>query len=484
MLFNYLFVIEVLGVTAVLAGGSEIEFGGRSDLRLKYSVDGPGHYNGSNHICQLHAQAGQIALLSLNHQRHDQHNYVPLADSLHTCPKVSTEPIKWPAGAENSSTHIPLCTRLPESYDTPTRTSWGAESLLAEQGEPYCLFTSTSFYDGRGISVLTKPSIARQIMSMPVFNLGAAPKLFQSAPPPFEIKYVQGKGMGVIANRTIFRGERLFARPIVGIFHNDAFLDMEMEEYELRTTLIERGVDQLPDDARERVNAMIGKAGAKNDLVGKLDVNAFAEDFGGEEHSIVVPETARMNHDCRPNTMYYFDSETLVHYTHASRTINAGEEITVTYIDPLESRADRQVRIQNSWGFECTCSHCSQTPLLTDASDGRISTINRIWDQLRINFSGEKKDGEVPEVEMIETMVSMYEQERLYAHISDVWVWAAKAYKKAGKKWEALRWAYQAEEGVLLYDGPRNPDLERMGDIIYEMSIELGLEEEDNDDDN
>lgn len=292
MLFNYLFIIEVVGVTAVLAGVRGVELLGRNDLRLKYSIDGPEVSNGSNYICQLHAQAGQIAVLSPSYHHHHEHNHGPLADSPLTCPRASTKPTEWPAGADNLSTHIPLCTRVPKSSDAPVRTLLGGESLPAEHEEPYCVFTTASFHGGRGISILTKPSIARKMMAMPVFKLKTVPKLFQTTPPPYEIKPVPGKGMGVIANRTIFRGERLFALPVVGIFHNDAFLDTEMEEYGLRTTLIERGVDQLPDDAREKVHRMIGQTGAKNDLVGKLNVNAFAEDFEGEGHSIVLPETA------------------------------------------------------------------------------------------------------------------------------------------------------------------------------------------------
>lgn len=140
----------------------------------------------------------------------------------------------------------------------------------------------------------------------------------------------------------------------------------------------------------------------------------------------------------------------------------------------MVSRKERQAQIHNSWGFECTCSHCSQAKLLSDASDGRIAAINRIWDQLRINFVGHTRDENGTEVELIETMIKLYEQERLYAHIADAWAWAAKAYRKAGKRWEALAWAHQAQEGVLVYEGP-TPRLGRMEDMISELSKELGL---------
>lgn len=98
--------------------------------------------------------------------------------------------------------------------------------------------------------------------------------------------------MGVIANRTIYRGERLFAHGVIGIFHNDVFLTRRSKEYGLRTNLMETGVEQLPEEARENFHAMIGQRGTKNQVIGKLNVNTFGETFGGEEHSIIIPETA------------------------------------------------------------------------------------------------------------------------------------------------------------------------------------------------
>lgn len=73
--------------------------------------------------------------------------------------------------------------------------------------------------------------------------------------------------------------------------------------------------------------------------------------------------------------------------------------------------------------------------------------------------------------------MDLYAQERLDSHIVDAWMWAAYAYKEAGKLWEALRWTYRAEEGVLVHEGPRNEGSVRMGNLIEELGLELGLEE-------
>jgi hypothetical protein len=55
---------------------------------------------------------------------------------------------------------------------------------------------------------------------------------------------------------------------------------------------MEKGVERLPAEARGKFHAMIGQKGSRSEVVGKLNVNTFGEQFGGEEHSIIIPETA------------------------------------------------------------------------------------------------------------------------------------------------------------------------------------------------
>lgn len=76
---------------------------------------------------------------------------------------------------------------------------------------------------------------------------------------------------------------------------------------------------------------------------------------------------------------------------------------------------------------------------------------------------------------MVDTLMSLYEQERLYAHIADAYVYAARAYKRAGKLWDALRLGYKAEEAALIYDGPRHLAVSTMEALIEEVEEELKL---------
>jgi hypothetical protein len=192
----------------------------------------------------------------------------------------------------------------------------------------------------------------------------------------------------------------------------------------------------------------------------RIYTNTFGEDFGGEEHSIVIPETARLNHDCRPNAMYYFDPKTFTHFTHASRKIYAGEEITITYVDPLQTRLRRRAAIKRSWGFDCSCSLCSQSPQFVRESNRRIQAITQLTKAFDNPSPLTRKVKGTPE--MAELLVSLYEQERLSATVVDAYRLAALSYSAVANEWMATKWAMQAVEVGLINDGPGDENVRDM----------------------
>lgn len=207
----------------------------------------------------------------------------------------------------------------------------------------FCVYTSTTFASGRGISLLTTPKIASKIASLPAFTSPTPFKpLFNSLnPAPFEVRELPGRGMGVIATRPIKRGTILFAYPTIGIYHNSAFPRLHnsssssSSQTHTHSSLFSLSASQLPPSSSNLLYSLAAHEPHRQlpngeGVIGRLNTNTFGEDFLGQEHSIVVPETARLNHDCRPNANYYFDAKTLMHYTVTGREIPAGEEITIT----------------------------------------------------------------------------------------------------------------------------------------------------------
>jgi hypothetical protein len=86
---------------------------------------------------------------------------------------------------------------------------------LEELGDMLCVFTSSVFLNGRGISIITTPGIAEELSALPVFH--APPSAVHSnISSSTHISKVPDKGRAVIASSDIKQGEFVTAdAPIV-----------------------------------------------------------------------------------------------------------------------------------------------------------------------------------------------------------------------------------------------------------------------------
>jgi hypothetical protein len=175
-----------------------------------------------------------------------------------------------------------------------------------------------------------------------------------------------------------------------------------------------------------------------------------------------------MNHACRPNTQYHFDPLTFTQIVYASRTIPIGEEIYISYTDPIQRRESRQATLKGSWGFTCTCAHCSLDKPFVIASDARISTIARVRKALLAGKPQPPLAVAGAGLKMARLMISLYEQELLYAPIADAYVLAALEAMGIGEELEALQWAHLAIERSVLYGGENDVDVKKMMNLVEE----------------
>lgn len=87
-------------------------------------------------------------------------------------------------------------------------------SLSPSSSETFCVFTDESFANGRGISVLARPEQAAALRDLPAFSEPDIHKdlgINQIVDAPFYAQKLEGRGIGLIANRTIHRGEWLMS---------------------------------------------------------------------------------------------------------------------------------------------------------------------------------------------------------------------------------------------------------------------------------
>ncbi|KAL5389142.1 hypothetical protein DPSP01_002457 [Paraphaeosphaeria sporulosa] len=85
--------------------------------------------------------------------------------------------------------------------------------------------------------------------------------------------------------------------------------------------------------------------GSNLDILGLIFRNN-AYDTGSEIG--LFPKIARINHSCRPNAAYYWNDRLKRRFVYATREIEAGEEIFVSFISLLLPREERQKKLARS----------------------------------------------------------------------------------------------------------------------------------------
>jgi hypothetical protein len=66
----------------------------------------------------------------------------------------------------------------------------------------------------------------------------------------------------------------------------------------------------------------------------------------------------------------------------ALRPIQAGAEITVAYITPTYSRAERRAKLKTMYSFSCRCEFCARSSSVTSKSDTTRSELREVWASL------------------------------------------------------------------------------------------------------
>ena len=146
----------------------------------------------------------------------------------------------------------------------------------------------------------------------------------------WEIRFIsETKGHGVVALRRFELDDRIMvermlqSEEIVADERLKAavmqLVPMDSERYQMNAT--DECLAGFGDDNALKVKYMLNSLGSRDDR----------GDFGG-----ICVEMAKINHACEPNATTYLDLETMRMVLHASRAIEPGEEITISYTDGLD----------------------------------------------------------------------------------------------------------------------------------------------------
>jgi hypothetical protein len=151
------------------------------------------------------------------------------------------------------------------------------------QTQEYCLYTRANSTTQHGVSILTSPTTASEILAFSRFD--EYDRLRSHG--PYEKRTFSRRGIGLVATRDVKMGETIMQDIPSLIVDSDVALQPDQDEW---TELIWRGLLQLPEMSRSEIRALAGSRGGDplNDI---LHTNGVGTAIGsGRPHGMILPE--------------------------------------------------------------------------------------------------------------------------------------------------------------------------------------------------
>ncbi|KAF4807034.1 SET domain-containing protein 5 [Colletotrichum siamense] len=317
----------------------------------------------------------------------------------------------------------------------------------------YCLYANRGFAAGRGVVIISTRENVQKLKDMEAkFQIADDPS---ASKPSFCVTEVDGKGLGMVANKSLARGDTVMLKTPVLIAHR-AFIERTppAEQH----PLLDSVARLLPTSTRETFLGQMGHFGGHK-VVDIMQTNSFQMDLGGGaqgdgHHYGNYPEVSRYNHDCRPNVAFHIGADGR-HRTTVVRPVRSGEELTISYLDQLGVRSERQHRAKLAWGFECGCSQCSLAKKQAAASDQRLMDIQEI-DRTLSDINARVTTA------LIEKFLKLHKEERLESKLAGAYTIAALNFNLLGHAKQSVKYAKLAVEAGLMENGPGTADVEAM----------------------
>jgi hypothetical protein len=161
----------------------------------------------------------------------------------------------------------------------------------------------------------------------------------------YQIVDIPGKGKGVVALRDFEQNERIMTERML-----------------LERKSINDDFSKLSEPEQSAVMALMPVEGS---LLDKFLLNAMScsEEGDFDQVSGLFINMSRINHDCLGNSFHWFIPYLKSKALFASRKINAGEEITFSYMkNPSDSIQRRQ--FQSHYHVDCHCEGCSTPSIM------------------------------------------------------------------------------------------------------------------------
>ncbi|KAK3348998.1 hypothetical protein B0T25DRAFT_609423 [Lasiosphaeria hispida] len=405
-----------------------------------------------------------------------------LAASLLTLAAASTPPEQCGWGLPRSPLqYLPLCLDDTAGPDPSIWAPWTHKPFCVEAHEtPWCVYTNAAVPRAngkrRGISIVTTPALAADVLDLTRHPLGAA---FDAIPPekkfdalPYEVRDVPGKGKGAVATRKIEKGRVVLIDHVMVLATAEFPADVMHEEVQ---DLLSRGVEQLSESGS--VYGLAQKGREEQGLTEVEDVlltNSFEIAVADQPYMWIFPDLSRLNHACSSNAIMHFSETTLAMTVWSSRDIEPGEEITITYSDADMTYAERKKTFSEVWGFDCTCNLCTASEERRNASDARRLKIH----MLRERVLKRAKEGDFKRaIKATEELFQVADEEGLTPHMGDLYEIPARLYYQIGDLEKAREYTKRSLYQVEGLGVPGGKDIERvevLKGVLSRIENEMG----------
>ncbi|KAI1392475.1 SET domain-containing protein [Hypoxylon trugodes] len=360
-----------------------------------------------------------------------------------------------PAGPLNHKLSDATCGLIVDDETAFERRSWHPWTFPPvcmepeeERSSKLCAFTYVNFRGEGGVSLVTTPEVAASGVGIlgdpdPRWEQWARGyPLVVSDPPPYEVRDLGDRGMGVIANRTIRKDEVVMLRYPVVV----RIMDPRPWKHHDVMKMLHRATVQLPaKEGLQMLKLAHSKGGYIIDDI--INTNAFGVLIDGVDHSGLYLDVARLNHACKPNMFSRFSSTTLGMEVVAYRDIKVGEELTFSYL-PLNLLSEQRQSLISEWGFNCTCSLCTspKDTAISDRRRGRIQELLAELDRPEIqkHAAVEKR---------VKEILDLCEKEAMAAQVGDFYSIVAEVYSSMGDFSLAKKYGDLAVKELMHYAG-------------------------------
>lgn len=290
-------------------------------------------------------------------------------------------------------------------------------------------------------------------------------EVVEPAGKPYAIRAIPGKGKGLVATTRIAKGTRLLSE--VPIFR----VPRDNPDIEALERIVANEVNGLNGDQQRAFFDLTNIYGnAHSQALGIARTNVLP--LGSNAHAGgLFLEASRINHSCRHNAQNTWNENIGQLTVHSLRDIEAGQEITISYLASTSEYAERQRYLKEKFKFECKCELCSLPRAQRKRSDTRLRKLQAIDSSIGAYLWGDL-DLETA-LHLLHTMFSLFDEEGIWdASISRAYKDAYEIATEDEDESRARIFAGRAYDALRLIEGDDSPATVKMKQAAEERSVQ------------